>query len=187
LAHVRSLIATTIATALLMSVVFVATFRADRAYANAVGQCQETQLDVKWVPDGAGLGHVADLIVVTNISADTCTLSGYPSVKMTGAAKTASVVVARKTQNGYLGGLGGTGAALALPVVKLRAHGGIASSMVEGDDTPPGNAVTCLLFTKVSVAIPRLSPTYRLTIKFPGCVRPEVHPIVKGTSGTSVK
>ena len=78
-------------------------------------------------------------------------------------------------------------AALALPVVKLRAHGGIASSMVEGDDTPPGNAVTCLLFTKVSVAIPRLSPTYRLTIKFPGCIRPEVHPIVKGTSGTSVK
>jgi len=91
---------------------------------------------VKWVPDGAGLA-TWPISLSSEHQCDTCTLSGYPSVKMTGAAKTASVVVARKTQNGYLGGLGGTGAALALPVVKLRAHGGIASSMVEGDDTPP--------------------------------------------------
>jgi hypothetical protein len=139
---------------------------------------------VNWTPDGAGLGHVADLIIFTNISSSACTLSGYPAVRMTDSAKAAAVLIARDTLNGYLGGLAGA-SHQALPLVRLAAHGGVASSMVEGDDNPVGNAISCLDFSKVSVRIPHLSPPYRFTIKFPGCVRPLTHPIVKGPSGNS--
>jgi Protein of unknown function (DUF4232) len=185
LAHVRSLVTSAIATALFVSVAgIVIVGHTERASASPLRRCQETQLDVNWTPDGAGLGHVADLLVFTNISANACTLSGYPAVRMTGSAKVASVLVARHTLNGYLGGLS-RGTARELPVVKLSAHGGVASSMVEGDDNPSGNALTCLIFSKVSVKIPHLNPPYRFTIKFPGCIRPQTHPIVKGPSGNS--
>jgi hypothetical protein len=185
LAHVRSLVTSTIASLLFVSVAGVVMVgHAERASASPLQRCEETQLDVLWTPDGAGLGHVADLIVFTNISANACTLSGYPAVRMTGSAKASAVLVARNTLNGYLGGLS-RGTARTLPVVKLSAHGGVASSMVEGDDNPVGTALSCLTFSKVSVRIPHLNPPYRFTIKFPGCVRPETHPIVKGPSGNS--
>jgi hypothetical protein len=187
LAYVRSLVTSTIAFALFASVgVVVIAGHAQRASASPLRRCEETQLDVNWTPDGAGLGHVADLIVFTNISANACSLSGYPAVRMTGSAKATTVLVARDTLNGYLGGLAG-GTARTLPVVKLSAHGGVASSMVEGDDNPVGNALSCLEFSKVSVRIPHLDPPYRFTIKFPGCIRPQTHPIVKGPSGNSSK
>jgi hypothetical protein len=186
LAHVRSLVTSTLALILFASVGAVAlSAGVDRAGASTIGRCQETQLDVNWEPDGAGLGHVADLIVFTNISADTCTLSGYPTVRMTDP-KSTSTLVARDTLNGYLGGLSGA-AARKLPVVKLSAHGGVASSMIEGDDNPVSGLITCVYFSKASVRIPHLDPPYRFTVKFPGCVRPQTHPIVKGPSGNSSK
>jgi hypothetical protein len=185
LAHVRSLVTSSIAFVLFVSVAGVIIVgHAQRASASPIRRCQETQLDVNWTPDGVGLGHVADLIIFTNISASTCTLSGYPAVRMSDSPKSSAVLVARETLNGYLGGLAG-GGPHALPVVRLAAHGGVASSMVEGDDNPIGNAVSCLYFSKVAVRIPHLSPPYRFTIKFPGCIRPLTHPIVKGPSGNS--
>jgi hypothetical protein len=186
LAHVRSLVTSTLALILFAAVSTVAmSVGVARAQASTIARCQETQLDVNWEPDGAGLGHVADLIVFTNISATTCTLSGYPSVRMTDP-KSASVLVARDTLNGYLGGLSG-GAVRKLPVVKLSAHGGVASSMVEGDDNPVSGVITCVYFLKASVRIPHLDPPYRFTVRFPGCVRPQTHPIVNGPSGNSSK
>ncbi|MGB8195683.1 MAG: DUF4232 domain-containing protein [Acidimicrobiales bacterium] len=185
MAHVRSLVTSSIAFTLFVSVASVVIAgHAQRASASPLRRCEETQLDVNWTPDGAGLGHVADLIVFTNISANACSLSGYPAVRMSGSAKASALLVARDTLNGYLGGLA-RGTARSLPVVKLSAHGGVASSMVEGDDNPVGSALSCLEFSKVSVRIPHLSPPYRFTIKFPGCVRPQTHPIVKGPSGNS--
>ena len=78
-------------------------------------------------------------------------------------------------------------ATVPLPVVTLRAHGGTASSMVEGGDIPIGNAIKCTIYTKVSITLANLSPPYRFATRFSGCIRPQVHPIVKGASGSSMK
>jgi Protein of unknown function (DUF4232) len=155
------------------------------ASASSVSRCQETQIDVSIVSRGAAAGHVGDAIVVKNISSSACTVTGYPTVRLTGGA---SVVpsLAKKTENGYLGGFGGPGKSTPLPVVTLRAHGGTASSLVEGGDVPVGNAVACVEYTKFSVTLPHLSPPYRIATKFPGCIRPQVHPLVKGSNGDSM-
>lgn len=185
MAKIRSLIPVVAAVALLV-VLTAVTPRVVGAAAGSLARCQETQLDVKWVLGGAGLGHTSDVIVITNISGNTCTETGYPVVTMT-RAKSTVATTAKTTRNGYLGGLGGPNSKVPLPVVTLRAHGGTASSMVEGGDVPIGSAVTCLLYTKVSIALPRLSPPYHFTTRFSGCVRPQVHPIVKGSNGSSGK
>jgi hypothetical protein len=138
------------------------------------------------VGGGAGLGHVAEIIVIRNISASACRVTGYPTVRMTGGASVVASV-ARRTRNGYLGGLGGPNATVPLPVVTLRARGGTASSMVEGTDVPVGNAVSCVSYTRVSITLANLKPPYRFSTKFPGCSRPQVHPIVKGSSGSAEK
>jgi|GEM_PF-2447769 len=183
----RSLNRITLVTALLVIVTMVTlTSRAERAFANTSARCQETQLDVKIASDGVAGGHVGDLIVITNVGASACTVVGYPTVSMSGGANVISTV-AKKTKDGYLGGLGGTGASMSIPVVTLRAHGGAASSIVEGGDVPVGNAVECVTYTKVSVTLPHLSPPYRFTTKLPGCIRPEVHPFVRGSRGLPYK
>ena len=161
----------------------VVTSRADTAFAKAVPRCQETQLDVMITSDGAAAGHVGDLIVIANVGANACSVEGYPTVKMSGGPSVVASV-ARKTKNGYLGG---TGPIIAIPVVTLRAHGGAASAIVEGTDVPVGNAVGCLIFTKMSVTLPRLGPAYRFNTKFSGCSRPEVHPFVRGAKGLPYK
>jgi hypothetical protein len=186
LAKTRSLSHATLVAALLASVALLTlTSRAERAFANTVARCQETQLDVKITSDGVATGHVGDLILLTNVGASACTVTGYPTVSMSGV--NVVTTVAKKTKNGFLGGLGGTGTTLTIPVVTLRAHGGAASSIVEGGDVPVGNAVGCVTFTKVSVALAHLSPSYRFTTKFPGCIRPEVHPFVRGSKGLPYK
>jgi hypothetical protein len=157
-----------------------------KAFGASIARCQETQLDVHWASAGVGLGHVGELIVITNISSSACKMTGYPTVKMTGGPSVLSTV-AKKTRNGYLGGLGGPNASVPIPNITLRSHGGAASSLVEGGDVPVGRAVECVYYSKVFVTLPGLSPSYRFTSKFPGCIRPQVHPIVKGSRGTQDK
>ena len=185
MAHVRSLTRATLASALLATLFTIITV-SGRASANSVSRCQETQLDVRWVSGGAGLGHIAEIIVFRNISSNACRVSGYPTVRMSGGANVVATL-ARRTRNGYLGGLGGPNATVPLPVVTLRAHGGTASSMVEGSDVPIGNAVGCAVFTKVSITLATMKTPYRFLTKFSGCSRPQVHPVVTGPSGSSTK
>lgn len=186
MAKTRSLIRATLIGILVSVALVTLTSRTERAFANTPARCQETQLSVKITSHGVASGHVGDLIVITNVSASACTVNGYPTVRLSGGANVVATV-ARKTKNGFLGGLGGTGTTLTVPVVRLRAHGGGASSILEGGDVPVGNAVACVTYTKVSVALPRLSPPYRFTTRFPGCIRPQVHPFVPGSKGLPYK
>jgi hypothetical protein len=180
----RSLTRITLVAALVVSATsLIVTSHADRALASSNPHCEETQLDVKIASDGAAAGHTGDLIVLTNIGARACTVVGYPTVAMSGGASVVSIV-AKKTKSGYLGGIGPN---IPIPVVTLRAHGGSASSIVEGSDNPLGNAVECVIYNKMSVTLPHLSPAYRFTTKFPGCVRPAVHPFVRGSKGLPYK
>ena len=175
LTHVRSLSLATVATALLVGVAILAVLPAEPAFAKTIPRCQETQLDVAIVSRGAAAGHVGDAIVLTNISSSTCTLSGYPTVRLSESPKAGLVLVAKDTLNGYLGGLGGTGAKLALPVVKLRAHGGSASSLVEGGDNPVAMPPRVSSSQGLRGASHTLIPPYRFSIKVPE-LRPTAGP-----------
>ena len=187
MAKTRSFNRATLIAALLVSVALVTlTSRTERAFASTTAACQETQLSVKIASDGVATGHVGDLIVITNVGASACAMTGYPTVRLSGGANVVATV-ARMTKNGFLGGLGGAGTTIPIPVVRLRAHGGAASSILEGGDVPVGNAVKCVTFTKMTVTLPRLSPPYRFTTKFPGCIRPQVHPFVPGSKGLPYK
>jgi hypothetical protein len=152
------------------------------AFASSTKRCQETQLDVQLVPDGGSHGHVASLIVMTNVSSTSCTVSGYPVVRVIDSPKAGFSLLAKDTLNGFMGGISLTHAVVPVPSVKLRSHGGTASSMVEG--AVAGSSV-CLWFKMMSVHLPHLSPGYRFKTNIPTCTIPEVHPFVKGTSGST--
>jgi hypothetical protein len=184
MARNRSLTAATVALAIVVALTLFSFMPCtERASASPLPRCEETQLDVTLTSAGVATGHVGYLIVISNVSSSACAISGYPTVTMSGVANVVASV-ARKTLNGFLGGLGEAGAKLSLPTVTLHAHGGTASSLLEGSDNPVGKAVGCVTYKKVSIALPRLSPPYRYSKTFPGCTRAQVHPIVKGARGT---
>jgi uncharacterized protein DUF4232 len=171
-----------VVTALVLTTALLTISAPTSAFASATSRCQETQLDVQLVPDGGSRGHVASLIVITNVSSTSCSVSGYPSVRVTDSPKAGFSLVAKDTLKGFMGGLGVTGTVAPVPKVKLHAHGGTASSMVEG--AVAGSAL-CLWFKMMSVRLPHLSPGYRFRTLIPTCTLPQVHPFVKGTSGST--
>ena len=144
--------------------------------------CRSNQLRIAFASGGVGLGHVALLIRYTNVSPRACALSGYPRIALHNAAGT-TTLYARRTQNGYLGGLGQTATPRANPVVTLNALTGVASTMMEGTDVPEGSATSCLTLTKLDLTLPGKKLGFHFLTKFPACSVPEVHPFVKGPSG----
>ena len=144
--------------------------------------CTSRQLSFVLASGGAGVGHIGLIIEFKNKSVMTCTLSGYPKLVFQSASGT-TTVVARQTQNGYLGGLGHTTKKRALPSVTLHAMTGVASSFIEGTDVSVGTAASCVSFTKILLTMPGFKKPYHFDTKFPGCSTPQVHPIVKGPTG----
>jgi hypothetical protein len=65
--------------------------------------CTNDQLGTSLGKEGAGLGHVGEAIVFTNVSTSACTLHGYPGVAGLDAAGT-QIMQAGRTPSGYLGG-----------------------------------------------------------------------------------
>ncbi len=145
--------------------------------------CRSNQLHIAFASGGAGLGHLALLIRFTNISPRSCTLSGYPTVQLHNATGS-TTMNARKTQNGYLGGLGQAATKRALPLVTLKARSGVASVMVEGTDNPVGTATSCVTLTKLALTLPGKKLSFHFITSFPGCSVPLVHPFVKGPTGS---
>jgi len=185
LGHIRSLNRVTLIAALLASVTLVTiTSRTEGAFANTIARCQETQLDVKITSDGAAAGHVGDLIVISNVGASACTVTGYARVSMSGGANVVSTVAKRRRTDTWVDWADRHDDVNS--AVTLRAHGGAASSIVEGGTFPSGTPSSGVTYTKVSVALPLLNPPYRFTTKFPGCIRPEVHPS-SGFKGIAVQ
>ena len=144
--------------------------------------CRSNQLHIAFTSGGAGLGHVALLIRFTNVSRRSCSLSGYPTILLHNATGS-TAMNARKTQNGYLGGLGQTSTQRTLPSVTLKSRTGVASVMVEGTDNPVGSATSCVTLTKLALTLPGQQLSLHFITSFPGCSVPEVHPFVKGRTG----
>jgi hypothetical protein len=132
-------------------------------------------LTVSLGQSGAGLGHVGEPIVFQNTSSTTCTMYGYPLVKVTSNGPTSGT---DDTPNGYLGGLSGS----TIPTVNL-APGATASALVEGTDNPVGTATSCPTYSSLAITPPGDSQTFTLDTSLPGCSTIEVHPVVTGSTG----
>ena len=127
------------------------------------------------------------MILFTNQSQSTCSLSGYPGVAGLDAQGNQIVQVPR-TLSGYLGGL--QNGATTPPTVML-APAQTASAAVEGTDNPVGSATSCPYYPALLVTPPNLTDSVRVTVSglgtnppgLPGCSLTEVHPVVPGSSG----
>ncbi len=127
------------------------------------------------------------MILFTNQSQSTCTLSGYPGVAGLDAQGN-QVVQAERTLSGYLGGI--QPGATTAPTVTLAPRQ-MASATVEGTDNPIGSATSCPYYPFLLVTPPNLTESVRVTVSglgtnppgLPGCSLIEVHPVVPGNSG----
>ena len=149
--------------------------------------CTNGQITVSDNGGGAGLGHEDQLLVFTNDSRSECTLTGYPGVAGLDALG-AQAVQARRTLNGYLGGL--LAGVTSFPVVSL-ASGQTASAIAEGTDNPLGPE-PCAHYPSLLITPPGLIEQVLVDVTdlgaqgFPGCSGIEVHPVVPGSSGSSL-
>jgi hypothetical protein len=152
--------------------------RAAPAHA-ASSACRSGQIAVTPGVRGAGLGHVGVVLRFRSTGSATCTLSGYPGATLVTAG--GRDVPARRTLNGYLGGVGGTSDRA--PAVRVRP-GQTVSAMLEGLDSDPAHGGgSCPRYAHLLVTPPNQTVTARMTSPLTAICRPEVHPVVPGTSG----
>lgn len=152
--------------------------------------CTNSQVAVSDGGGGAGLGHENQIILFTNQSNDSCTLSGYPGIAALNSSGQ-EVVQAERSLSGYLGGLWNN--ATTPPSVTLQP-GGTASAIVEGTDNPVGTETSCPYYPELLVTPPNLTTSVRITVTglgtppengLPGCTSIQVHPVVTGNTGTT--
>jgi Protein of unknown function (DUF4232) len=125
---------------------------------------------------GVGRGHFGGSILFSNDGHTTCTLAGYPSVRV--ASLRSGDVAVRDVARGFLGGLlPGT---TRLPVVTLAPHA-VASAVLEGSSHAEG----CLSDPTLRVGIPDAQATTRIALETSRCSHLEIHPIVPGSSGAA--
>ena len=153
----------------------------------AAARCQNGQLAVTVLGNGAAAGSVGQVIGFINVSKVACTLTGYPGVAGLDA-QGRQVAQAQRQLMGMLGGL--ANGATAPPAVTL-APGQGASAMVEGTDNPVGTATSCTSYPSLLVTPPNLTQSTKVTFSlsgstiagFPGCSGLRVDPLVPGHAG----
>ncbi|MGI8715355.1 MAG: DUF4232 domain-containing protein [Solirubrobacteraceae bacterium] len=143
--------------------------------------CRSGRITVSTGEGGAGLGHVGLPLLFRNTGRATCIMTGYPAATLVTAG--GHRVAARRTRGGYLGGL--VGAARSLPVVRV-GPGAAVSAYLEGLDFDPAHGGgSCPTYPRLLVTAPNQTLTFRLLSPVSQICRPEVHPLVAGTSGRS--
>jgi hypothetical protein len=152
----------------------------------AVTGCANDQIQVKYGKGLAGQGYEGAVILFTNVSPITCTLSGYPVVVAEDSANVQTPL--QETINGPLGGVpqGST----KIPKVTLNQDG-VASASIEAPNHPSSGGGTCPRYANILVGLPGGSPVYQLTATLPylnvnlsACdPPPQVHPIFLGEDG----
>jgi hypothetical protein len=142
--------------------------------------CHSSQIVVSVGRAGAGLGHVGEPLLFRNTGSATCVLTGYPGVALVKAAGTGQVQASR-TPSGYLGGLASPSGTP--PLVRVRA-GETISALLEGDDSPAGGSGVCPGYRGLLVTPPNQTVSLRVARPFSALCRPQIHPVVAGTSGS---
>jgi hypothetical protein len=141
--------------------------------------CVSGQISVTAGATGAGLGHVGVVLRFRSTASDTCTLSGYPGATLVTAG--GRDVPARRTRNGYLGGL--AAASGLVPVVRVLP-GHTVSAYLEGLDSDAAHGGgPCPRYAHLLVTPPNQTVTARMTSPLTTICRLEVHPVVAGTTG----
>lgn len=141
--------------------------------------CRPRQIAVSTGEGGAGLGHVGLPLLFRNTGGSACLLSGYPGATLTTAD--GHRIAARRTPTGYLGGLASAGAPA--PVVRVRP-GATISAYLEGLDSDPAHGGgACPSYLRLLVSAPGETLTFALASPIARICRPEVHPVVTGTTG----
>jgi hypothetical protein len=141
--------------------------------------CVSGQISVTAGAGGAGLGHVGVVLRFRSTASETCTLSGYPGATLVTAG--GRDVPARRTRNGYLGGL--AAASGLLPVVHVLP-GHTVSAYLEGLDSDAAHGGgPCPRYAHLLVTPPNQTVTARMTSPLTTICQLEVHPVVAGTSG----
>lgn len=147
--------------------------------ADGVSACTGAQIRQSQTGAGAGMGHLGDILVFTNISGSTCTLTGYPGASVGFPSGTHSD--ATRTMQGYLGGAGG----YTTPPVVTLAAGATASAMLMWTDVDDPSA-TCQTadYTELLTTTPNTqsTATYQGTYS---CENLQVTPVVPGSTGSS--
>lgn len=151
--------------------------------------CGVGQLRIQAGEGGRALGSVGQTVVFTNVGQTTCTMMGYPGVAALNAQGD-QVAQAVRHPTGMIGGLPNDSSPI--PVVTL-APGQTASAEIEGSDTPPGTATTCVGYPSFLVTPPGETHSVGVSVStvdnsyggFPGCYPISVNPVVPGVTGRS--
>lgn len=166
---------------------------ASEASAHNVATCKDNQLSVSLRDGGVGLGHFGYRLEFTRRGQGTCSLTGYLKATFEDTKSGPATVSAVDTKSGYLGGLPLNGPqSRHLPVVVLVAKTGKASVLIEGEDVPIGPATSCRVYTELEIVLSFTSNAtsandsarYGFPVSFDDCSAPQVHPIVRGVTGS---
>jgi len=141
-------------------------------------ECKLASLSVTAGKPGAAGGHSRVVLAFINTGTAPCTMQGYPGVAILDAGS-AQVAQARRTPQGYSGGLP---AGQSPPLVPLQP-GQSASAIIEAlDFNEDGTA--CKPWSGLLVTAPDDTRSTQLIWAAGGCADPQVHPVVPGLEGS---
>jgi Protein of unknown function (DUF4232) len=137
--------------------------------------CTNAQIAVTWTspPGGGAAGHDGVVLLFTNHSSTSCTLTGYPGVAGLDAAGH-TVANAARTLGGMIGFCNCT-----TPPVLTLPPGDVVSAVVEGTAGGPG---PCTAFPSMLVTPPNTTTSTRIYASPYSCGF-DVHPVVTGQAG----
>ncbi len=141
----------------------------------ALAGCTNAQISVSWAPPpgGGAASHNGIVLLFTNISSASCTLTGYPGVAGLDASGN-QVAQATRTLTGMIGFCNCT-----TPPVLTLPPGDVVSAVVEGTAGGPG---PCLAFAAMLVTPPNTTTSTKINASPYSCGF-DVHPVVTGQAG----
>jgi len=146
--------------------------------ATGIAECTLASLSVTAGKPGAAGGHSRVVVAFINTGAAPCTMQGYPGVAILDAGS-AQVAQARRTAQGYMGGLP---AGQSPPLVSLRP-GDSASAIIEALSANP-DGTACKPWSGLLVTAPDDTRSTQLVWAAGGCADPQIHPVVPGLEGS---
>jgi hypothetical protein len=149
--------------------------------------CESSALLVTLGTGGAGLGHEGIALLFKNVGHVACILHGYPGVALLNASGHQALQAVR-SPSGYLGGL--TPGTTTPPTLVVQP-GETDSALLEGTDVATGDGPSCPSYLAALVTPPNQTVSTKLKLVkgasrdgFPGCSPVQIHPMVKGTTGS---
>ncbi len=178
-AHHLGVVALTVVAVAMVAIPVVA------SEASTVAPCTSAQLAITGVAAQGAAVSAGEVVVYHNRSAVACSLHGYPTVVMLGDAAHRALL-ARDERNGYLGGWSGYSSKSGptpLPTVDLRAHGGVASSLIQWVGCSTGQQRGCVIYHDWWVEPPGATRPVDLRGTALVLRYPSANPVVPGNSG----